>query len=301
MRIYYKFSLLLLFACILSCKENPKSEQVSEKKYVSEKESAEVPKTWVDGRVNKAKDRLGKSEAGRIVWNAMEAHGGLSQWYSNGPLSFRFDYQPLNGKTARDSYQTLDTWSNKAVHSSIADSTAQFGWTGEKAWVKVKDSTAFGYDTKFWALTPFYFLGQPFVLNGEGVNLEMLPEVTYKEQKQDVVKVTFEAGTGDAPDDYYVLYFGKESHKLGAIRYIVSYPEYFKDGGHAPEKFMEVLGENNVEGILFPTNYKTHWLTKDEKPGEYITKIQVSNVAFEDDLPKYFFDVPKDAKILNDY
>ena len=61
---------------------------------------------------------------------------------------------------------------------------------------------------------------------------------------------------------------------------------------------MEVVGENMVDGILFPTSYKTHWLTKDEKPGEYITQIDVSNVSFENDLPKDFFDVPKDAKIL---
>lgn len=297
MRVYFKFSILFLF--ILSCKETKKPTQESLVNEVTETNIISIPKSWVDGRVNKAKEKLGTSEAGEIVWNAMEAHGGLDRWYANGPLSFRFNYQPLDGKTARDSYQTVDTWSNRAVHTSATDSTAHFGWTGEQAWVKAKDSTAFEYDTKFWALTPLYFYGQPFVLNGEGVNLELLPEVTYKQQKQDVVKVTFDAGTGDAPDDYYILYFSKESHKLVAIRYIVSYPEYFKDGGHAPEKFMEVMGENTVNGILFPTSYKTYWLTKDKKPGEYITQIDVSNVSFENDLPKDFFDVPKDAKTLN--
>tara|TARA_R110000744_G_scaffold350479_1_gene456166 strand:+ start:100 stop:993 length:894 start_codon:yes stop_codon:yes gene_type:complete len=297
MRVYFKFSILFLF--ILSCKETTKPTQESLVNEVTETDIISIPKSWVDGRVNKAKEKLGTSEAGEIVWNAMEAHGGLDRWYANGPLSFRFNYQPLDGKTSRDSYQTVDTWSNRAVHTSATDSTAHFGWTGEQAWVKAKDSTSFEYDTKFWALTPLYFYGQPFVLNGEGVNLELLPEVTYKQQKQDVVKVTFDAGTGDAPDDYYILYFSKESHKLVAIRYIVSYPEYFKDGGHAPEKFMEVIGENTVNGILFPTSYKTYWLTKDKKPGEYITQIDVSNVSFENDLPKDFFDVPKDAKTLN--
>lgn len=300
MRLNYKITFLLIFTFVLSCKESPKIEKLSDSIDLSKKESVKVPKAWIDGRVKKTMERLSSSEAGKVVWNAMEAHGGLEQWYANGPLSFRFNYQPLNGKTPRDSYQVIDTWSNKARHTSVADSTAQFGWTGKNAWVKEKDSTAFAYDTKFWALTPLYFLGQPFVLSGEGVNLELLPEKTYKEKKQDVVKVTFDAGTGDAPDDYYILYFDKELHKLGAIRYIVSYPEYFKDGGHAPEKFMEVLGENNVEGILFPTNYKTHWLTNDEKPGEYITKIEVSNVSFKDNLANDYFDVPKNAKILNE-
>ena len=185
MRLHYKFSILVLFAFILSCKETTKPAQ---KALVNEVvETISIPPSWVAGRVNRAKEKLGVSEAGIVVWNAMEAHGGLAQWYANGPISFRFNYQPQDGKTARDSYQTVDTWSNRVVHKSVTDSTAQFGWTGEQAWVKAKDSTAFEYDTKFWALTPLYFLGQPFVLNGEGVNLELLPEMTYKEQEHDTV------------------------------------------------------------------------------------------------------------------
>ena len=300
MRLINKFTYLLFFSVLVCCKDNPKPEKDVANSKPSEKEFIEVPESWIENRVEKTKAKLASSEAGKVVWNAMEAHGGLKKWFSNGPLSFRFNYQPLDGSTVRDSYQTIDTWSNKAKHTSVLDSAAQFGWTGEKAWVMAKDSTAFKYDTKFWALTPFYFLAQPFVLSGEGVNLELLPETTFKDNVQDVVKVTFDAGTGDAPDDYYILYFDKVSHTLGVIRYIVSYPEYFKDGGHAPEKFMEVIGEVKVDGILFPTNYKTYWLADNAQPGEHITNIDVSEIAFEPQLPKDFFDVPENTKILNE-
>lgn len=259
-----------------------------------------VPETWIRSRVGKAEEKLNTTEVGTVVWNAMEARGGLARWYSNGALAFRFNYQPLDGSTQRDSYQTIDTWSNRARHTSAADSTAHFGWTGEKAWIQAKDSTAFAYDTRFWALTPYYFLAQPFVLDGEGVNLELLSQITYKGKVQDVVKVTFDSGTGDAPDDYYVLYFTKDTHRLSAIRYIVSYPGYFKKGEHLPEKFMEVIGENIVNGILFPTDYKTYWLTENQKPGEYITKIEVSDVHFIDTLKNVFFDMPEDAENLED-
>lgn len=257
--------------------------------------TALVPESWIKSRVEKAENRLNQSEAGKIVWNAMLAHGGLHNWYSNGALAFRFNYQPLEG-SQRDSYQVINTWSNKARHTSISDSTAHFGWTGKQAWVSAKDSTVFAYDTKFWALTPYYFLAQPFVLDGEGVNLEVLPSKSFNGKKQDVVKVTFDAGTGDAPDDYYILYFDADSHKLKVIRYIVSYPEYFKDGGHMPEKFMELLGEQNVEGILMPESYKTYWLTDDEMPGEHITNIEVSDVSFKKELPKDYFEMPENAK-----
>lgn len=288
--------LVILYSLLVSCKDATTTKITLQEAEVSVAENAAlVPESWIKSRVEKAENRLNQSEAGRIVWNAMLAHGGLHNWYSNGALAFRFNYQPLEG-IPRDSYQVINTWSNKAKHTSISDSTAHFGWTGKQAWVSAKDSTAFAYDTKFWALTPYYFLAQPFVLDGEGVNLEVLPSKSFNGKEQDVVKVTFDAGTGDAPDDYYILHFDADSHKLKVIRYIVSYPEYFKDGGHMPEKFMELLDEQNVEGILMPQSYKTYWLTDDEMPGEYITNIEVSDVSFKKELPKDYFEMPENAK-----
>jgi hypothetical protein len=291
---------VIAFIFMISCKNTAESRlETAENEMITTTSSAMVPSAWVSRRVEKAKSRLDKSDAGKVVWNAMEAHGGLKNWYENGALAFRFNYQPLDG-TPRDSYQVINTWSNKAKHTSIADSTAHYGWTGEKAWIQAKDSTAFAYDTRFWALTPYYFLAQPFVLDGEGVNLELLPEITFKDKNQDVVKVTFDQGTGDAPDDYYILYFDSKTHILSVIRYIVSYPAYFKEGEHMPEKFMELIGENKVAGISFPTNYETYWLTEANKPGEYITQIEVSDLTFKKELPEDYFEVPAEARIIDE-
>lgn len=300
MRRFLGILTISVFALLTGCKElSEEAKTAVETKEKVQENAFHVPLSWVAKRVAKAKTKLNNTDAGKVVWSAMEAHGGLATWYGNGPLSFRFNYQPLDGKGQRDSYQTIDTWSNRARHTSAKDSTAQFGWSGETAWIKTKDSTAFAYDTKFWALTPIYFLGQPFILDGAGVNLELLPKTVYKDLTQEVVKVTFDAGTGDAPDDYYILYFQEDTHLLSAIRYIVSYPEYFKDGGHLPEKFMEVIGGQTVDGIWFPTDYKTHWLTDDGKPGEYITKIDVSDIQFKNKLSQDFFEVPNGAQILD--
>lgn len=298
MKIAIQLLTLGLLIMVFACKEQPKKMETDSKKETEVTNNTMVPEAWITTRVKKAKNRLAATDAGKIIWNAMEAHGGLENWYANGALSFRFDYKPLDGSTQRDSYQTIDTWSNRARHTSATDSTAHFGWTGETAWVKAQDSTAFAYDTKFWALTPYYFLAQPFVLDGEGVNLELLPQVTYKNKLNDLVKITFDEGTGDAPDDYYILHFDADTHLLQAIRYIVSYPEYFKDGGHLPEKFMEVIGSRTVDGILFPTAYKTHWTTENGEPGEYITQIDISDVSFEGKLEDDFFELPEGAEII---
>ncbi len=299
MKITIQTLSIVLLVFFTGCKEQPKSvDTSSEMKKEIATTNALVPASWIAGRVKKAKNRLGQTEAGKVVWNAMEAHGGLDTWYNNGALAFRFNYQPLDGSTQRDSYQTVDTWSNRAKHTSTSDSTAHFGWNGKTSWVQAKDSTAFAYDTKFWALTPIYFLGQPFILDGQGVNLELLPQKVYKEKNNDVVKVTFDSGTGDAPDDYYILYFNADSHQLSVIRYIVSYPGYFKKGEHLPEKFMDVDEFKTVDGIIFPTLFKTHWLIENDMPGEYITKIEVGDIGFVQNLDSNFFEAPEGAKII---
>ncbi len=289
----------IVLLIILGCKEeNTKNTEGDATLTGIDSNSVKVPKSWVDNRVAKAKEKLGTSDAGKIVWDAMEAHGGLSRWFSNGPISFHFNYQPLDGGEPRNTNQVVDSWSARARHFSAADSTQQFGWDGKDAWVKAKDSTVFNYNTRFWSLTPYFFIGQPFVLEGKGTNLELLDQVEFKDNLYHVVKVTFDSGTGDAPDDYYVLYFNTRSRKLEVIRYIVSYPGYFEKGKHLPEKFMELSGQQTVDGIMFPENYKTYWLNEENKPGEHITDIKLSEIKFLPDLESSYFVVPKDAKVL---
>jgi len=256
------------------------------------------PDSWIAERVEKARVRLNGSEAGKIVWLAMEAHGGLERWYSNGPLSFQFDYAPLDGGPRRNTFQTVDTWSNRTRHQNVDDPSQEFGWTGTTAWKKVTDASAFPFDMKFWATTPYYFLGQPFLFDGAGVLLEKKDDVTFKGRACDVVKVTFEPGTGDAPDDYYVLYFGKDDHKLAVIRYIVSYPEYFKDGGHNPEKLMEIPSTAVVDGVELATAYRTYMLTEDQQAGKHVTNINVSRIAFDPEVRDAYFDSPAGAEVI---
>lgn len=284
-----------------SCKQIKKENNEPASAQEVPMETAMVPDGWISNRVEKAKKRLSGTEAGKIIWNAMEAHGGLEKWYKNGPVSFRFNYQPLDGGIPRDTRQTIDTWSSRARHHQSKDSTSQYGWDGRNAWIMAKDSTVFPYNTRFWSLTPYFFMAQPFVLAGQGINLELLSPKNHGEKPQDVVKVTFDEGTGDAPDDYYILYFDAGTHELTVIRYIVSYPGYFGKGEHLPEKFMELSGKQIIDGITFPTGYGIFWLLEDETAGEHITNIMLSEIAFNPKLESSFFDVPEDAAVLEGY
>ncbi|CDF77944.1 lipoprotein [Formosa agariphila KMM 3901] len=302
MKISYSLLGLLLALSVIACKDAPKQDVSTPQQEETVASAAyPIPNTWIEKRVASANKRLNATEAGQVLWRAMEAHGGLEKWYSNGYFSFHFDYRPLNGKGVRDSYQTIDTWSNKARHNSITDPENIYGWDGEVAWVKAKDSTSFTYDTQFWALTPIYFSGQPFVLDGEGVNLELLADVEFKGELQKVVKATYDAGVGSAPDDYYILYINAKTNLVDAFKYIVSYPEYFPNGGHAPEKTTVVQGTTTVDGIVLATGFKSY-MSADAKDGlgEYITDIFVSDFSFSPTVEDNYFSKPEGAEVLND-
>jgi hypothetical protein len=226
------------------------------------------------------------------------AHGGLQGWFERGALKFRFSYRPKGGRPARDTRQVIDTWSSRARHELSDDASQRFGWDGQRAWLQGMEEDK--HKARFWALTPFYFIAIPFVLADKGVNLAKLEPTELEGRAYELVKVTYGDGVGDSPKDFYIIYIDKESHRVGGVRYIVSYPGFFPDGGHSPEKLMTYDGQQRVDGILFPKTFRSFkW--EEGKQGELVTETTLSEVSFEPDLDPKTFEVPADAKVLEGY
>lgn len=279
----------------------PESQPSSESRPAAESQSAEKAapsEAWVKARVEESKKRLAAAgEPGALMGAAIEKHGGLEKWFSNGPLEFRFRYAPADGKKVRDSVQTIDTWRSLAVHHAPDSQDKKFGWDGKKAW-KTYDDEAI--NPRFWSLTPYYFVAVPFVFADKGVKLADAGEITFEDRTYDLVKATFEAGTGDAPDDFYIVYIDRETKAIGGVRYVVSYPGFFPDGGHSPEKFMKYDGAQTVDGITFAKTFRTFkWDVDGNKPLELVTNSEMSQVAFKPTLPLSFFAIPEGATVID--
>lgn len=256
---------------------------------------------WVEERVAQAKERLVASPAGELLWLSMEAHGGLGSWYAAGPISFRFDYRPVDPtKTVRDSEQLVDTWSSRAVHKVSSDPELAFGWDGTQAWRVVPEGKELAINPRFWAMTPYYFVGIPFVFADPGAVLELGPDETVQGQLWNTVKVSYESGVGDAPDDQYVVYLHPETHRVGGLRYFVSYPGFFPDGGHGPEKWMAYSGEQSVGGASVATTHHT-FTWGPEGAGEKVTEIQVTGLASRPETLDSAFAVPEGAELITGY
>lgn len=252
----------------------------------------------VAARVAAAHARLDTSAAGRLAREAIDAHGGLTRWYANGPLYFRFNYRPL-GRRGVDTYQLVDTWSSRARHWLAEDSTIGFGWDGATAW-RTPPGAELPTNARFWALTPYYFIAIPFVLGDAGVVLADGGTMTFEDRLYDLIDMRFEAGTGDAPDDYYLVLIDRETRRVGGVRYVVSYPGYYPDGGHSPEKLITYDGAQQIDGITFPETFRSFAWTEDG-PGALVTETTLSDIAFRPATPDSAFALPPGAEALEGY
>lgn len=262
-------------------------------------EAGPIPEAWVERRVAEAEERLGQTEAGRLVWQAVEAHGGLKAWLEKGTIAFEFDYRPLGKPEERKHTENrVDLWRSRAWQKELGeDGDATFGFDGETAWI-VPGPDAFPAPARFWATTPYYFVGLPWVLADPGTRFERLDDAELDGETYRVVKVSYEDDTGDTPDDYYVTYIHPETSHVDAIRYVVSYPAFFPDGGHSPEKLMRYLDRREVDGLEVAHRYETHAFdAESNEPGEKVTEVDVDDVRFGETWPADLFAPPEGAHI----
>ncbi len=239
-----------------------------------------------------------QGDAGAMVLASIDYHGGLINWLDKGALTYHFQYGDLKGiKPARDTWQAIDIWSSRARHQLMSDRSIEFGWDGHEAW-STADLSDKGGNPRFWSLTPYYFIAVPFVMADPGVKVATAGQGSLEDKTYDLVKVTFEAGTGDAPDDYYILYLDTETRRMGAVRYVVSYKGFFPEGGHTPEKIMIYDGENEVDGIKFAKSLRSYkWDAEAQKLGEKATQNVFDQVKFQKDLKPAFFTKPEGAMV----
>lgn len=260
-------------------------------------DAAPIDEAWVARRVEAARARLDASEGGRLVWRAIEAHGGLATWLAHGTIAFDFDYRPL-AQPERRMYtrSRVDLWRSRATQRELGEAAdAELGWDGERAWIAPAPE-AFPSTARFWATTPYYFVGIPFVLGDPGVRFEVLPDAELDGVAHRIVKASYESGTGDSPDDYYVLYLHPETHRVSAIRYVVAYPGFFEEGQHSPEKLMRYEGLHEVAGVLVPARLDTYaWDAEAAAIGERVTDVEVANVALGERWPASIFAPPEGA------
>lgn len=133
--------------------------------------------------------------------------------------------------------------------------------------------------TRFDAYTWSYFFLFPYKLSDEGTQWSVPRKDTLRGTTYNRQKLEFKAGTGDAPDDWYIVYTDPEAHMLRVAAYIVTANKSIAEAEEDPHA-IEYLNYENVEGIPVARNWRFwRWREKDGLT-EQLGRAELSELKF---------------------
>lgn len=185
-------------------------------------------------------ETLPKVEIPQALADGLKAIGGLDRWNEMHFLQYDITRR---GKTETH----LTNLKNRKI--LITHSDYKIGFDGKEVWVAPNKAAFSGSSARFYHNLLFYFFAIPYVLADPGINYEILPEKELDGKTYIPVKVSYNEGVGDAPDDYYIAHFDKETHKMYLLLYTVTYYQ-----GATSEKYNALVYEEwqKVNGLQVP-------------------------------------------------
>lgn len=163
---------------------------------------------------------------------------------------------------------------------------------GEKAWVS--PASAEFPMARFHALTWPYFALAPFKLRDGGAHLADSGTLPLTGSPLPAMRLTFAPGTGDAPDDWYLVYTDPQTAQVQGLAYIVTYGKA-KDAASEPHAV--VYGDYvQVDGVTLATSMTFfNWEQDKGVVGEPIGVGRLSNIRLGG-VEASAFTRPEDAR-----
>ncbi|MGC6431457.1 MAG: DUF6503 family protein [Jejuia sp.] len=219
------------------------------------------------------------------ISNVFKAHGGIDNWNTFKGLTFEMELP--EGKEVT----TTDLKSRKSL---IETDKFKIGYDGEKVWIK-QDSTVYKGNPKFYYNLMFYFYAMPFVLGDNGINYEDVAPLEFEGKIYPGIKVSYESGVGESPDDEYVLYYNNETYQMEWLGYTVT---YFTKEKSKEFHFIKYSEWQTVNGFVLPETL-TWYKTENNKPTEKRNDLKFTNILLSKEKPNpSIFEIPEDATIV---
>lgn len=188
--------------------------------------------------------KMAMAKMPKALLQGVEAHGGMQRWNEMQTWAYTID------KNDNPERQLTDLKTRKVLNKQ-KDYTV--GFDGKEVWI-TPNKAAFGKGSpRFYHNLYWYFHAFPFVMTDPGINYEVLPQKEINGRMHDVVKISYNAGVGDAPDDYYIAHFDTETHQMYMLLYTVTYFQ-----GKPGDKFNALIYDDwiKVNGLLVPNSMK---------------------------------------------
>jgi len=214
---------------------------------------------------------------------SVQAHGSLAKWKSYGAVEF--DLASENKRGTKSDHQLFNLRSRDGL---ITADAYTIGASKGEVWAKPGLDALGGTPPRFYMWTPFYFFAMPFVFADPGATQESLGKKTFAGQEYDAIKITFKAGTGDSPDDYYVAYIDSGSGRLKLASYVVTYPAVIKGKPLEQLEPHAILFDEwqEVGGLTVPKRAAYFNWKNENIDGEALGTMSFSNVRFSTVAPE---------------
>lgn len=141
---------------------------------------------------------------------------------------------------------------------------------------------------RFDVMTWQYFFFAPFKLRDKGVMVQRDIDRVSEDTPYNTAKMTFAKGTGDSPDDWYLLYKNTLTHRLEGMAYIVTF------GGKKPDETtpnaITYHDWITMDGVSFPTSWQFRAWTLETGFSKILGEAKVKNIRWLKNV-KGVFDV----------
>ncbi|MCK5710433.1 MAG: hypothetical protein KAI07_07825 [Deltaproteobacteria bacterium] len=197
-------------------------------------------------------------------------------------------------------HQLIDLHSRNVL---ITGDTYKLGFDGQEAWI-APNMAALGLPPRFYSSTPFYFFGVPLLFADPGANIESLGTKELDGKEYNVVKISYNPGIGDTPDDNYVAYLDKETNRLKILHYIVTYPPLMQGKSiEELERHAAVYQQwQEVNGLIVPQKIVFFEWSDDKLGDKIVGSMTFENVSFKKKSPdQASFQKPEGAEIDNSH
>ncbi len=197
-----------------------------------------------ESTTNNTAKEVKKIELPKALAAGIEAHGGMDQWQKMQTWAYTIE------RNEQPERQFIDLKTRKVL---LKQDAYTIGFDGKEVWI-TPNKEAFGKGSpRFYHNLYWYFHAFPFVMTDPGINYEVLPQKEMDGKLYDAVKISYNAGVGDAPDDYYIAHFDAETHQMYLLLYTVTYYQ-----GKPGDKFNALIFDDwkEVNGLLVPNSMK---------------------------------------------
>jgi hypothetical protein len=182
----------------------------------------------------------------------------------------------VNGKSTTANLTTM-TNSSKIRLQYADGKTVVFD--GKKMWLSTGDATAYK-QARFEIFMWQYFFMVPFKMDDAGTNWQSMTDKIIDDNDYARAKLTFKTGTGDTPNDWYIVHRNKATDYLAAMAYIVTFGN--KPVSDAEKRANGIVYADfiAIDGVPFATTWQfSKW---SEQRGFYESKgtAKIKNIRF---------------------